>query len=57
MGSGHTDPRPVVAALERIGYEGFLSAEVFPQPAAVDAARRTIQSLRDHGVVACRSGG
>jgi len=56
MGSGHTDPRPVIAVLERIGYEGFLSAEVFPQPTAADAARRTIESLRAHAAVARRSG-
>jgi sugar phosphate isomerase/epimerase len=51
MGCGHTDPRPVVAALRTIGYQGFLSAEVFPQPTAADAARRTIDSLHTHAVV------
>ncbi|MFM8890800.1 MAG: TIM barrel protein [Planctomycetia bacterium] len=45
MGLGHTDPRPVVAALAAIGYEGYVSAEVFPLPTPLDAARRTIQSL------------
>ena len=48
MGLGHTDARPVVAALRGMGYEGFLSAEVFPLPSALDAARQTILSLRPH---------
>ena len=48
LGLGHTDTGPVVAALHRIGYEGFLSAEVFPLPTALDAARQTILSLRPH---------
>ena len=46
MGLGHTDTGPVVAALRGIGYEGFLSAEVFPLPTPLDAARQTIASLR-----------
>jgi sugar phosphate isomerase/epimerase len=48
MGLGHSDARPVVAALRGMGYEGFLSAEVFPLPSALDAARQTILSLRPH---------
>ena len=48
MGLGHTDPEPVVAALRGIDYEGFLSAEVFPLPTAMDAARQTIASLGSH---------
>ena len=48
MGLGHTDPEPIVAALRGIGYEGFLSAEVFPLPTAMDAARQTILSLGPH---------
>lgn len=46
MGFGHTDPRPIVAALRAIGYQGWLSAEVFPWPSASEAAARTIASLR-----------
>jgi sugar phosphate isomerase/epimerase len=46
MGLGHTDPEPVVAALRGTGYQGFLSAEVFPLPKEMDAARQTIKSLR-----------
>ena len=48
MGFGHTDARPVVAALRAIQYEGWLSAEVFPLPTASEAAARTIASLRRH---------
>jgi sugar phosphate isomerase/epimerase len=48
MGLGHTAPEPIVAALRGIGYEGFLSAEVFPLPTAMDAARQTILSLGPH---------
>ena len=49
MGLGHMDPGPIVAALRGIGYEGFLSAEVFPLPSPLEAARQTITSLRSHG--------
>lgn len=48
MGFGHTDPAAVVAALRMIGYEGWLSAEVFPWPTPAEAADRTIASLRRH---------
>jgi len=48
LGLGHTAPEPIVAALRGIGYEGFLSAEVFPLPTAMDAARQTILSLGSH---------
>lgn len=48
MGFGHTCSAPVVAALRSIRYEGFLSAEVFPLPSPLDAARQTIASLRPH---------
>jgi sugar phosphate isomerase/epimerase len=45
MGCGHTDPGPIIAALREIGYHGFLSAEIFPLPDALGAARQTIQSI------------
>jgi len=48
MGLGHTAAGPVVAALRAIGYQGYLSAEVFPLPTADAAARQTIASLRGH---------
>jgi sugar phosphate isomerase/epimerase len=31
-GFGHTDFAPIAAALREIGYDGFLSAEIFPLP-------------------------
>ncbi len=46
MGSGHTDPAAIGAALRRIGFSGYLSAEVFPLPDADTAARMTIKSIR-----------
>lgn len=46
MGMGHTDSRPIVAALRSIGYAGFLSAEIFPLPTPLDAARQSIESIR-----------
>lgn len=46
IGLGHTDPRPIVAALRSIGYQGFLSAEVFPLPTAGAAARQSIASFQ-----------
>jgi sugar phosphate isomerase/epimerase len=45
VGFGHTPVQPVVAALGRIGYAGYLSAEVFPLPTAAAAARQTMASL------------
>ena len=46
LGFGHIDPRPVVDALRSIGYSGHLSAEVFPLPTPLDAARATIDGIR-----------
>lgn len=46
IGFGHTQVEPIVAALRRIGYAGYLSAEVFPLPSPAAAARQTIASLR-----------
>jgi sugar phosphate isomerase/epimerase len=46
MGLGHTLPQPIVAALRGIGYVGYLSAEVFPQPSADEAAAASIESFR-----------
>jgi sugar phosphate isomerase/epimerase len=45
-GMGHTDFGPIVAALREIGYEGYASAECFPQPDADAAARQTIETYR-----------
>lgn len=46
MGFGHTDPAPLVAALKEIGYTGHLSAEIFPLPDPVAAAKQTIKSIQ-----------
>jgi sugar phosphate isomerase/epimerase len=43
MGFGHTDVRPVMDALRKIGYTGYLSAEVL---GGVDAATQSIDSMR-----------
>ncbi len=45
IGFGHTAVGPVVSALAQIGYHGFLSAEVFPAPTPLTAARRSIESF------------
>ncbi len=45
-GAGHIDFRAVFAALERIGYQGFVSAEILPLPDGDSAARDTIAHLR-----------
>ena len=47
IGLGHTDPRPIVAALRAIGFDGFLSAEVLPLPTPPEAARRSITAFRE----------
>lgn len=46
MGLGHTDPAPVIAALREISYQGYLSAEIFPLPDPMAAARQTLSSIR-----------
>jgi sugar phosphate isomerase/epimerase len=45
-GWGHLDFGPVVRALGEMGYGGFLSAEILPQPGVLDAAWQTIAALR-----------
>ncbi|MGB0328933.1 MAG: TIM barrel protein [Akkermansiaceae bacterium] len=46
MGFGHTDPTPIVAALKEIGYNDYLSAEVFPKPDPDACAAREIKSIK-----------
>ncbi|MCK4684769.1 MAG: sugar phosphate isomerase/epimerase, partial [Pirellulales bacterium] len=48
VGMGHTDPQPIVSALQSVGFKGFLSAEVFPLPTSNDAAKQTINSLQKY---------
>lgn len=46
IGLGHTDMKPVMAALREIGYNGYLSAEVLAVPDSQAAAEQTIASFR-----------
>ena len=48
VGNGHLDVRGAIAALRKIGYAGYLSAEALPYPDPVDAARQTMQAIRYH---------
>jgi sugar phosphate isomerase/epimerase len=45
-GCGHLDFGPIVAALQDIGYQGYLSAEALPYPDPWEAAQQTIASFR-----------
>lgn len=47
MGMGHTDPSPIIAALKHLGYQGYLSAEVFPNPDADTCAAREIKAIKE----------
>lgn len=46
IGLGHTNAAPIMEALKEIGYTGYLSAEILPQPDAAAAAKQTIESYR-----------
>lgn len=46
VGFGHTPMSPIIGALRRISYDGYLSAEVLPLPDSNTAARQTIASFR-----------
>jgi sugar phosphate isomerase/epimerase len=50
MGFGHTDAGAIAAALRRIGYTGYVSAEIFPLPSPEAACAATIASLRTCGL-------
>lgn len=45
-GRGHMDYLPIMAALREIDYQGYLSAEVFPWPDSLSAAKQTISMYR-----------
>jgi sugar phosphate isomerase/epimerase len=45
-GSGHLDFSGIVATLVRLGYTGFLSAEILPKPDPEEASRQTLRALR-----------
>jgi len=46
-GCGHIDYAPVIAALQAIGYQGYLSAEALPWPDSWAAAEQTIAKYRE----------
>lgn len=46
IGFGHISPKPMIDALRKIGYSGYISAEVFPKPTSEEAAAQTIRSFR-----------
>jgi len=45
-GCGHTDFKPIIAALRETGYDRYLSAEAFAWPDPTTAARQTIAMFR-----------
>ncbi|MGQ9681038.1 MAG: TIM barrel protein [Anaerolineae bacterium] len=45
-GSGHVDFVPIISALRRIGYQGYLSAEILPRPDLDTALERAAANLR-----------
>jgi sugar phosphate isomerase/epimerase len=46
IGLGHLDIAPIIQSLRDIGYEGYLSAEVFSKPDPLEAAKQSIESFR-----------
>ena len=46
-GAGHLDFSSILAALEEVGYDGFISGEYMPIPDPETAAKRGIAFLRD----------
>jgi sugar phosphate isomerase/epimerase len=46
MGFGHTPAKPIAQALMDVGYEGFVSGEIFPWPDPQTAAAKTLESFR-----------
>lgn len=48
VGLGHTAMDEVAAALNEIGYDGYISAEAFPFPSPDQAAQQTIQSFKNY---------
>jgi len=45
-GKGHLDFSSIISELKGIGYEGYLSAEILPQPSVEQASLDTIQFLK-----------
>jgi sugar phosphate isomerase/epimerase len=49
-GGGHLDFAAVVAALQDIGYGGYVSAEAMPMPDADTCAQKSIEAMRSWGL-------
>jgi len=47
MGLGHTDYKSVVGLLRDAGYQGYLSAEIFPLPDPTEAGKQTLRAFRE----------
>jgi sugar phosphate isomerase/epimerase len=45
-GAGHIDFRKILNALDKIGYNGFVSAEILPNPDPDTAAQKTISFMK-----------
>jgi len=45
-GYGHINFQEVISSLKKIGYEGYLSLEIFPLPDADTAAKKGIEETR-----------
>lgn len=50
-GKGHIDFAPVFGALEALEYDGWIGVEVLPQPTPQEAARLSIEYIREHVAV------
>jgi sugar phosphate isomerase/epimerase len=48
VGMGQTPMAPIIDGLREIGYPGYLSAEIFPLPDPLTAARQTIAAFRKY---------
>lgn len=48
IGMGHTIMEPIAEAIKKINYEGFISAEAFPEPNTDAAALQTIESFKKY---------
>jgi sugar phosphate isomerase/epimerase len=48
IGNGHLSMPEIAEALNKIGYEEYLSAEAFPFPNPDQAAAKTIESFKQY---------
>ncbi len=46
MGHGHTNPKPIIDALRKVDYNGYLSAEIFPLPDPRTCAAQEITAIK-----------